>query len=43
MPLVSVCDPEFLGYHVLSGSEFTSQVVRKQEPLEKVGNVVEVI
>jgi UDP-N-acetylglucosamine/UDP-N-acetylgalactosamine diphosphorylase len=41
-PLVSVCDPEFLGYHLLSGSEFTSQVVRKQEPAEKVGNVVQV-
>jgi len=41
-PLVSVCDPEFLGYHLLSGSEFTSQVVRKKEPLEKVGNVVQV-
>jgi len=41
-PLVHVCDPEFLGYHLASGSEFTSQVVRKQEPLEKVGNVVEV-
>lgn len=41
-PLVHVCDPEFFGYHLLSGSEFTSQAVRKQEPLEKVGNVVEV-
>jgi UDP-N-acetylglucosamine/UDP-N-acetylgalactosamine diphosphorylase len=41
-PLVSVCDPEFLGYHLLSGSEFASQVVRKQEPAEKVGNVVQV-
>jgi UDP-N-acetylglucosamine/UDP-N-acetylgalactosamine diphosphorylase len=41
-PLVAVCDPEFLGYHLLSDSEFTTQVVRKQEPLERVGNVVEV-
>jgi UDP-N-acetylglucosamine/UDP-N-acetylgalactosamine diphosphorylase len=40
-PLVHVCDPEFLGYHLLSGSEFSSQVVRKQEPTEKVGNVVQ--
>ena len=38
-PLVSVCDPEFLGYHLLSRSRFTSQVVRKQDPMEKVGNV----
>jgi UDP-N-acetylglucosamine/UDP-N-acetylgalactosamine diphosphorylase len=41
-PIVQVCDPEFLGYHLLCDSEFTTQVVRKREPLEKVGNVVEV-
>ena len=41
-PLVDVCWPEFLGYHLLAGSEFSSQVIAKQEPLEKVGNVVEV-
>lgn len=41
-PLVQVCDPEFLGYHLLSNSEFTTQVVRKHQPLEKVGNVVQV-
>jgi len=40
-PLVDVCSPEFLGYHLLSGSEFSTQVVRKREPLERVGNVVE--
>jgi UDP-N-acetylglucosamine/UDP-N-acetylgalactosamine diphosphorylase len=39
-PLAPVCDPEFMGYHLLSDSEFTTQVVRKHEPLEKVGNVV---
>jgi UDP-N-acetylglucosamine/UDP-N-acetylgalactosamine diphosphorylase len=38
-PLVRVCDPEFLGYHLLSGSELTSQVVRKKDPMDKVGNV----
>ncbi len=41
-PLVQVCHPALIGYHVLSGSEMTSQVVRKVEPLQKVGNVVEV-
>ncbi len=41
-PLVHVCDPEFLGYHLLAGSEFTTQVVRKREPWEKVGNVIQV-
>ena len=41
-PLVQVCHPALIGYHVLAGSEMTSQVVRKVEPLQKVGNVVEV-
>lgn len=39
-PLVQVCDPALLGYHADSGSEMTSQVVRKNDPLQKVGNVV---
>jgi UDP-N-acetylglucosamine/UDP-N-acetylgalactosamine diphosphorylase len=38
-PLVPLCDPEFIGYHVLAGSELSTQVVAKREPLEKVGNV----
>lgn len=41
-PLLQVCDPTLIGYHVLAGSELTTQVVRKRDPLEKVGNVVEV-
>ncbi|MDB4671177.1 UDPGP type 1 family protein [Pirellulaceae bacterium] len=41
-PLVQVCDPELLGYHALSQSEMTTQVVQKSNPLEKVGNVVEI-
>jgi len=41
-PLVQVCSPALIGYHVLAGSEMTTQVVRKVEPLQKVGNVVEV-
>jgi UDP-N-acetylglucosamine/UDP-N-acetylgalactosamine diphosphorylase len=41
-PLVRICSPEFLGYHVLSGSELTSQVIRKRFPVDKVGNIVEV-
>ena len=41
-PLVQVCHPALLGYHVLAGSEMTTQVVRKNEPLQKVGNVVQV-
>ena len=41
-PLVRLCDPEFVGYHLVSRSQLTTQVVRKKEPLEKVGNVVRV-
>jgi len=39
-PLVSLCDPNLLGHHVMSGSEMTTQVVRKRFATEKVGNVL---
>jgi UDP-N-acetylglucosamine/UDP-N-acetylgalactosamine diphosphorylase len=39
-PLLQVCDELFLGSHVLAGSEMTTQVVQKRDPLERVGNVV---
>jgi UDP-N-acetylglucosamine/UDP-N-acetylgalactosamine diphosphorylase len=39
-PLLQVCDELFLGSHVLAGSEMTTQVVKKREALERVGNVV---
>jgi len=41
-PLVDICSPEFVGYHLLSRSELSSQVVTKRDPMERVGNVVEV-
>jgi len=41
-PLVRIGSPEFLGYHALSGSELTSQVIRKRSARDKVGNIVEV-
>jgi UDP-N-acetylglucosamine/UDP-N-acetylgalactosamine diphosphorylase len=41
-PLVDVCGPEFIGHHLLAGSELTTQVVAKHDPLERVGNVVRV-
>jgi UDP-N-acetylglucosamine/UDP-N-acetylgalactosamine diphosphorylase len=41
-PLLTVCDELFLGSHVLAGSEMTTQVVRKRDALERVGNVVSV-
>jgi UDP-N-acetylglucosamine/UDP-N-acetylgalactosamine diphosphorylase len=36
-PLVSVCDPAFVGRHVEIGSEASSKVVFKERPEEKVG------
>jgi UDP-N-acetylglucosamine/UDP-N-acetylgalactosamine diphosphorylase len=39
-PLVEMCDPEFLGYHLLSNSELSTQVVAKRTSRDKVGNVV---
>jgi UDP-N-acetylglucosamine/UDP-N-acetylgalactosamine diphosphorylase len=41
-PLLQVCDELFLGSHVLAGSEMTTQVVKKRDALERVGNVVSV-
>lgn len=41
-PLANVCCPMFVGYHLLSGSEMSTQVIAKREPLERVGNVVQV-
>lgn len=40
--LVDICSPEMIGYHVLSGSELTSQVIRKRDPGDRVGNVVQI-
>jgi UDP-N-acetylglucosamine/UDP-N-acetylgalactosamine diphosphorylase len=39
-PLVTMCDAEFLGYHLLNRSQVSTQVIAKQNPLERVGNVV---
>ncbi|MFG0265880.1 MAG: UTP--glucose-1-phosphate uridylyltransferase [Rhodopirellula sp. JB055] len=41
-PLVGLCDPVFIGHHLLASSEMTTQVIRKRYPSEKVGNVVEI-
>ncbi len=41
-PLVDVCGRDFVGYHLLSGSELSSQVIAKRDPLDRVGNVVQV-
>ncbi len=41
-PLIQICNPALIGYHIDRRSEMTSQVVRKSDPLQKVGNVVRV-
>ncbi|MCS7305415.1 MAG: UDPGP type 1 family protein [Thermoguttaceae bacterium] len=41
-PLVPVCDPLFLGWHLLAQSEMTTLVIAKRHPLERVGNVISV-
>lgn len=41
-PLLQICNPALIGYHILHQSEMTTQVVRKQSALQKVGNVVSV-
>jgi UDP-N-acetylglucosamine/UDP-N-acetylgalactosamine diphosphorylase len=40
-PLVKVLEPAFLGLHLLKESEFSAKVVRKVDPKEKVGLVVD--
>lgn len=39
-PLVGVCDPTFVGAHLLAGSELSTQAVAKTGPDEAVGNIV---
>ena len=41
-PLLQVCDPLLVGCHLKVDAEMTTQVVRKVDPSERVGNVVQV-
>lgn len=41
-PLVVMCDPAFIGYHLESGSEMSTQVVAKTAAEDRVGNVVSI-
>jgi len=41
-PLVRACDPVLIGYHLLSRSQMTTQVVSKRFAKERVGNVVSI-
>lgn len=40
-PLTRVCDPAFLGFHVISQADVSTKVVSKEDPAEKVGLLVE--
>jgi UDP-N-acetylglucosamine/UDP-N-acetylgalactosamine diphosphorylase len=41
-PLVQICDPAYLGLHLMADAEISFKVVEKQRPEEKVGVVVTV-
>jgi UDP-N-acetylglucosamine/UDP-N-acetylgalactosamine diphosphorylase len=41
-PTAIVCDPEFLGLHAVQNSEYSTKVVAKVHPTEKMGVVVDV-
>lgn len=41
-PLVPMCDPAILGYHLAARSEMSTLVISKNDPLERVGNVVSI-
>ncbi|MBS0205650.1 MAG: UTP--glucose-1-phosphate uridylyltransferase [Planctomycetes bacterium] len=41
-PLVHVCDPAFLGFHVRNAADVSTKVVEKQSASEKVGVAVEI-
>ncbi|MCC7087235.1 MAG: UTP--glucose-1-phosphate uridylyltransferase [Pirellulales bacterium] len=39
-PLVEMCDPALIGYHILSGSEMSTAAVAKRDADERLGNIV---
>jgi UDP-N-acetylglucosamine/UDP-N-acetylgalactosamine diphosphorylase len=39
-PLVKVADPSFLGHHLAAGAEVSSKIVPKEDPTDKLGNLV---
>jgi len=41
-PLVDVLSPLAIGYHIALGSEMSTEVVAKETPFDRVGNVIEV-
>lgn len=38
-PLVTICDPVFIGYHLQAKAEMSSKVLEKAYPEEKVGHI----
>lgn len=40
--LAVICDPFFIGYHILAGAEMSNKVVRKVNPQDKVGVVCKI-
>ncbi len=38
-PLVTICDPVFIGLHVQAGSDMSSKVLEKNSPAERIGVV----
>ncbi len=38
-PLVTICDPVFAGYHLAEGAGFSSKILEKAAPEEKVGHI----
>jgi UDP-N-acetylglucosamine/UDP-N-acetylgalactosamine diphosphorylase len=40
-PLVEMCDPLFLGHHILAKSEASTLAIAKNDPMERVGNIVQ--
>ncbi|HZZ28675.1 MAG TPA: UDPGP type 1 family protein [Pirellulales bacterium] len=41
-PLVEICDPKFLGFHIFTGSEMSTLAILKRDPTERVGNIVRI-
>ncbi len=41
-PMCQICDPATIGYHLLTGSEMSSQAIPKSDALQNVGNLVSI-
>ena len=39
--LIKIADPVFIGYHLMDNAEFSSKIVKKRHPEEKVGIIVQ--